>query len=289
MASLPVELRRTPVSPEVRAWVVRAVGSEVVRVQRLPGSSTSALHRLTLASGTRLVLRRYAWRGFLENEPHAPVREIAALIYARRQRLPVPEVVAADPAGTDTRDGVPVLLMTWLPGRPTAAPDARRLAEAAALIHVVDANELGHDYFPWYLAEMTAPPPLTSRPELWEQAIELWHGATPVHRRTFIHRDFHPGNLLWSRGRLTGIVDWANACRGPSGCDIAHCRANLRDLAGPDAADAFVAAYESITGHALDPYWIVAAHLEHDQAHWTSERLAADEEDLARAVQSLTG
>ena len=30
---------------------------------------------------------------------------------------------------------------------------------------------------------------------------------------TLIHRDFHPLNTLWSRGRLTGIVDWSAACR----------------------------------------------------------------------------
>ncbi len=109
-----------------------------------------------------------------------------------------------------------------------------------------------------------------------------------MYRPAFIHRDFHPGNLLWSRRRLTGIVDWAAACRGPIGCDIAHCRANLRDLADPVTADRFVSIYSSLTGYQLDPFWVMAGHLEHDHDHWTKERLAVDEPDLERALRALT-
>lgn len=247
------------------------------------------MHQVVLANDVELVLRRYLWRGFLEAEPEAPGREVDALQFAQRRGLPAPEMVAADLTGHEIGDGVPALLMTYLPGQPIAVPDLNRLAESAASIHAVNADSFGHEYFRWCEREMTSPPVLTAQPELWERAIELWHGANPTYRPTFIHRDFHPGNLLWSRGRLTGVVDWANACRGPVGCDIAHCRANLRDLAGPHAADAFAAAYESLTGSALHPYWVLAGHLEHGPSHWTAERLVADEPDLAAAVRSLEG
>jgi Ser/Thr protein kinase RdoA (MazF antagonist) len=43
----------------------------------------------------------------------------------------------------------------------------------------------------------------------------------------FLHRDYHPGNLLWNDGSLSGIVDWAFSCRGPRGVDVAHTRWNL--------------------------------------------------------------
>ncbi len=94
---------------------------------------------------------------------------------------------------------------------------------------------------------------------------------------------------MWSRGRVTGVVDWASACRGPTGCDIAHCRANLRRLAGPGTADSFVAAYIALTGDELNPFWVMAGHLEHSHAHWSEERLARDEPDLEVAVRALTG
>lgn len=287
-ASLPEELRRTSVPGHVRDWVTDAAGSGVVRARRLPGASSAALHRLDLADGTRLVLRRYAWRAYREAEPDAPRREVDALGFAHRHGLAVPEVVAADLTGDEIGDGIPVVLVTFLPGRPEAVPDLGRLAEVAASIHDIGADGFGHEYSPWYEAEMTTPPPATERPALWEQAIELWRSARPEYRPRFVHRDFHPGNLLWSRGRSTGVVDWSNACRGPIGCDIAHCRANLRDLADAETADRFVAAYTAATGEALDPFWVMAAHLEHDHDHWTQRRLVVDEPDLERAVRAIT-
>jgi Ser/Thr protein kinase RdoA (MazF antagonist) len=287
LLSLPVELRRTTVPVQVRAWIQRVTGSVVERVTRLRGASSAAIHRLDLADGSRLVLRRYVWRHYVVSEPEAPGREADAMRFAHRHGLRVPELVAADASGGDVGDGVPVLLMTYVPGHPIAVPDLRALAETAAAIHDVDAHDLGHEYFPWYEAEMTTPPPLTRHPELWERAIDVWRTSLPAYRPTFIHRDFHPGNLLWSRRRLTGIVDWAASCRGPVGCDIAHCRGNLRDLAGPATADEFVSVYVSTTGFTLDPFWVMAGHLENDHDHWTVERLALDEPDLFAAFRAI--
>src|SRR5687768_2596856 len=104
VSSLPTELRRTSVPEPVRAWVQREAGSAVERVRRLQGASSAALHRLDLADGTRLVLRRYVWRGFLDAEPDAPGREADALRLADRHGLPVPAIVAADLTGADVGD-----------------------------------------------------------------------------------------------------------------------------------------------------------------------------------------
>ncbi len=286
-ATLPPELRSPEVPDHVRRWVESHVGVGVVDATPFDGASSAAVHRLVLADETSLVLRRYAWPGFLVAEPDAPRREVEAIRFARDAGLPVAEVIAADTSGADVGDDVPLVLTTLLPGAPVRVPDLRALAEAAATLHAVDPTGFDHAYFPWCRDEMTAPPPGTADPALWERALELWHAGPPDHGHAFIHRDFHPGNLLWTEDALTGIVDWANACVGPAGCDIAHCRANLRNLAGADVADRFVALHASITGDDLDPYWILAGHLEHSPDHWSPERLAADEPDLRRAVQAL--
>lgn len=288
-ASLPVELRRTSVPGPVREWVRRVTGSEVVRVARLPGASSTAVHRVDLSDGARVVLRRYVWPGFLIAEPDAPAREAEVLQFVAAGGLPGPTLIAADPTGADVGDGIPLLLMSRLPGRAVAVPDLSRLAEVAASIHSINADPLGHEYFCWYEDQMTTPPPSATQPRMWERAIELWRTQMPSYRPAFIHRDFHPGNVLWSRGRSTGVVDWANACRGPIGCDLAHCRNNLRTLANPRVADEFVATYAAVTGETLDPFWIMAGHLEHDHDHWTRERIALDEPDLAAAVAAITG
>jgi hypothetical protein len=71
----------------------------------------------------------------------------------------VPEVVAADTTGVDIGEGVPALLMSFLPGRAVPAPDAGRLAEVAATIHAADPAGFGHAYFGWYTDTTVAPPP----------------------------------------------------------------------------------------------------------------------------------
>jgi hypothetical protein len=96
-ASLPVELRRTGVPAHVRAWIARETGAAVVRVRRLAGASSTAVHRVDLGRRTPpLVLRRYVWPAFLDDEPLAPQREVEALVFAVRHGLPAPAVVAAN-------------------------------------------------------------------------------------------------------------------------------------------------------------------------------------------------
>lgn len=286
---LPTELRRTTVPACVREWVERQVRAGIVRVRRLPGASSTAVHAIYFDDNRRLVLRRYVWPGFLREEPIAPRRELDALLFAEAKALPAPRVVSADVTGQEVGDGAPAILMTFVPGRAVSVPDLSLLAEVAAAIHETEPGQFGHDYFPWYEETVSEPPLATRRRALWEEAIALRASAMPSYRPTFIHRDFHPGNVLWSRSRVCGIVDWANACRGPRDCDIAQCRANLVALAGQDAADTFLAAYERLTGAQYDLYWDLASIIEHSPEHWTPERLAASEPWLARAVAEVSG
>lgn len=286
-ASLPPELRRTTVPAAVRAWTGRQLGSSVVGARRLPGASSTAVHLLSLADGRRVVLRRYLWTAYREAEPEAPYRELDALRFATAAGLPVPEVLAADPDGRDVGDGIPLVVMTRLAGRAVAVPDVRLLAEAAAAVHDTEPDGFPHEYFAWYADTTTEPPPSARRPALWEAALTVWHTEMPDYDVRFIHRDFHPGNVLWLRGSCSGIVDWASACRGPVGCDVAHCRENLMHLASDGAADAFQAEYERITGTTHHPYWEIASTLEHGPSGWTHEGIAAAEARLTRALGLL--
>lgn len=101
ISELPPQLRRTGVPLAVRDWILRQSGASVVDVRRLPGASSTAVHAVRLASGRRLVLRRYVWEQFRREEPDAPARELAALEFAADHRLPVPVVAAADVTGSE--------------------------------------------------------------------------------------------------------------------------------------------------------------------------------------------
>jgi aminoglycoside phosphotransferase (APT) family kinase protein len=285
LASLPVELQRTTVPPHVRAWVRREAGAEVARVRRLPGASSTAVHRLDLSDGRSIVLRRYVWPGFLAAEPEAAQREVDALGFAGINGVPVPRLVAADIDGSQVGDGIAVILTVFVPGAARAVPDLRSLAAVAASVHAVDASAFPHHYYPWYVGTLDTAPAGARHPALWERAIDIWHNRMPVYRPRLVHRDFHPGNVLWSRSGPF-VVDWANACSGPWGCDIAHCRDNLVQLGGVEAADAFLRAYEELTNAEYDPFWEIASVLEHST--FTSERIAWSEPRLRSAVSSYT-
>jgi aminoglycoside/choline kinase family phosphotransferase len=63
----------------------------------------------------------------------------------------------------------------------------------------------------------------------WADNTSAWKAlheriaAGPPAAEGFLHRDYHPGNILWHNGRISGIVDWVNGCIDPwkSTCLIA--------------------------------------------------------------------
>jgi len=253
------------------------------------------MYRLDLAdeAGTQLVLRCYVRPDLNEEEPDLASRESAALAVASTAALPTPELVAVDPDGEAS--GVPLVLMTWLPGNVVWDPRAprpwlTRMAELLPAIH--DAGPIGDDVGKYFNYEQRSysPPKWATNPGVWERAIELFHGPVLDTDRCFVHRDFHPGNLLWRRGRVTGVVDWQSACVGPPSVDIGHCRANVLGYA-PELADWFTYLAEQAMGRPFHPWADIAALIGMlDGLRTTPPRPAgrsATETAIEHAVQAL--
>ena len=80
------------------------------------------------------------------------------------------------------------------------------------------------------------------------------HGRLPSlsSERVFTHGDFHPGNVLWHRGRISGVVDWSAAGLDARWSELAYCRADVCLLLGPDVADGLADAYSDIVGDTSD-------------------------------------
>jgi aminoglycoside phosphotransferase (APT) family kinase protein len=279
-------LLRSPPPARVVAWCETVTGSRVAAVRALDGGMSSAVHALDLADGRALVLRRFVRPEWLAEEPDVPRREAAALELLRERPLPTPRLVASDPTGADAGD--PAVLMTRLPGAVVWAPEELDgfLRGLAALLPAVHATPIGPalpGYAP-YALESHGPPPWTSRPEIWERGFAVFDDPPPSDERRFIHRDFHPGNVLWTAGAVTGVVDWANASVGDPRADVGHCRVNLAGVLGLAAADRFLELCE--IGE-YDPYWDIVAALggfdDATFARWTP----VEEEFLARAVERL--
>ena len=105
----------------------------------------------------------------------------------------------------------------------------------------------------------------------------------------FVHRDYHPGNVLWEAGRLSGIVDWVNASVGSPWADVGHCRVNIASELGPRAADRFLDLYRAVSGRVDDyhPYWDISAAIGGLDEDADGQPSPADEQFLAAAVARL--
>ena len=263
-------LRRRPPAHAL-AWVGEAIGpgSRVVSVRPLP-SSWLANHAVTVTDRHdrrhRLVLRRWARPGWdLDDPDYTARREATVLELLAGGAVPAPRLVAADPDGAAC--DVPALLLTRLPGRPPGpAPADRRgfLAQLAGVlpaVHAVDgrAKALVPAYRTYVRLDGLSMPAWLPPTPTWRRAFELAAGPAPEAHRCFIHRDYHHGNTLWRRGRLTGVVDWTQASWGPASVDLGHMRWNLAVDYGIEWAEEFLAIHRTLTAGAVEhhPYWDV--------------------------------
>jgi aminoglycoside phosphotransferase (APT) family kinase protein len=257
------ETLRGPVPAQDLDWVTGAIGARVNDQVPLAGGMSSAVHLLTTAAAPpldRVVLRRYVLDWVVIEEPHIPGNEalVLRLVEGNATGIPAPRLLASDPDGSTL--GVPATLMTALPGGLVWDPTdrtawLRALAELAVRVHALPVSPALGDWAP-YAPYARTPPPWSRHPRAWLAAYELWDGPTPPGERVFLHRDFHPGNVLWTDGDITGVVDWTSSCAGPPEEDIGHCRANLATRHGQDWADEFLAIWQDLTGkREYHPYW----------------------------------
>jgi aminoglycoside phosphotransferase (APT) family kinase protein len=261
-----------PLSPRINVWIQSNIGSAAVikSASKLKGSTSSDLFSMTLAEGAterQVVLRLFTNRNWLTHEPDLAVHEASALRAISQLDLPVPHLIAFDADGS--RCGTPAVLMTHLPGRVNLQPvdfDQWLLEQAKVLrkLHTLTESDFHWVYFP-YVKPMTAVIPKWSSISLkWLRAIRITQQPPPAGLTCFIHRDFHPTNLLWRGSTLTGVVDWVNACIGPADFDVAWMRINLLQMYGISAADRFLQHYSSLAQESqpFNPYWDLMALLE---------------------------
>ena len=247
-------------------WVERAVapGASIEEVAPLAGATSSAVHRLEVASSSgrlRLVLRYELIPAWLAEEPDALAREAANLRLLAASDLPTSELIAVDADGSES--GSPALLMTWLPGQVELRSDdfdgwLAELAAQVPRIHAVAAGDHPWRHKPYGVPD-PVPPEWSNQPGLWAAAIEIAARPPPAFEPRFIHRDYHPCNVLFEGGRVSGIVDWTLGCVGPGGVDLSHCRGNLHLMYGIEVADRFLDLYQAAAGaeSAYHPYWDV--------------------------------
>jgi aminoglycoside phosphotransferase (APT) family kinase protein len=252
-----------------RAWVERVLAAAITRVERLRGGWSSEMRLLEVsgAQGTRtLVLRSFTRPKFARFAEAMLEREAAVLQLLASSPVRVARVVATDARAEYC--AAPSLLRTCLPGAIQLQDDAAaqqrfdQLARLLVEIHRVRVSEATRprDYQAWTRHDLVRVPEQSVRPEIWARAIEVIRNAPPAYEACFLHRDFHPGNVLFEAAAVSGVVDWVETSWGPADLDVAHCSTSLALLHGVEAGLQFAERYVAAGGRvAEDPaarlYW----------------------------------
>ena len=263
-----------------------SAGLQRVCDEIFPGSRPSGTRRLTgghltrmdafriagAADGPALVLRRYRAEPFWREVMEGCERTLA---FAAGHGLPVPRVVWSDPVGR--LFGTPAMVLTLIPGAPLGNPPdpigwAAQMGTVLSAIHSVPVGpeDLPHLPPPFEVAPMFLKraleeprPEITSHPlaRLVLPALRRLAGRLVEARSVFVHGDFWPGQVIWRRGRLEGVVDWDFPRLDDPGVDLGYCRLDISLMAGPEAAASFLTAYTRAAGAppALMPLWDLIA------------------------------
>lgn len=267
--------------PAISRWIetVALPGRRIVAARPLTGGYSNENVRILVDGDESYVLRRY-------RRVNACAVE-TALAGRVGGVVPVPAVVAADPDGG--RAGEPVLLMTFMPGRPMSevlpglsadetAELGRSTGAALAAIGTVSFGSPGFfsggDLRP-------GPPgaePTEGLPQFVERCLEEGNAEghlTPGEQRALIryaetaapllaglrgarqlvHSDFNPKNLLAAPRdggwRVTAVLDWEFAFSSSPLFDVGNL---LRQERPPGFADAFRHGFTE-SGGSLPPDW----------------------------------
>ena len=230
---------------DTRRWVGDALEAPVVAAEPLTGGVASRMLLVRVEDGREAVLRQLVadpWRRHAE-PLLAREREVHRLLGGTP--VPVPATLAVDLRG-DRTDGDPSLLMTRLPGAvDLVEPDVDALAAVLLAIHAVRPapGEWPRAYQSWAFPAKRVVPPWSGDDGLYREAFARLASPAPTYDPTFLHRDFHPGNVLWHDGTVSGVVDWVETSTGPADLDVAHCVSNLAGLHGVATALTFRRSY----------------------------------------------
>lgn len=270
-------------------------GAAIRSIRRLPGGLSATTHLVRLDDSPDLVVRRFEKSWHLSDGTAAATE---AHCLARLARTPVqaPTLVWADPTGKQF--GMGVVVASRVSGKGLARPEraewvdgiARELAELHRLLPTdSDRSTLYADpgsQRTW----LTQPaPPETGDVgrTIWPNLIEQFSHYRPGPQR-IVHGDYHPGNVLSTRGQVTGVIDWEAAMLGPPAYDVGYCHMDLTLAHGPAVGDAFLEAY---AGHAgglpehLTLFQLVAIIRASTQlADWLPSWLAQGVQDLELEV-----
>jgi len=235
--------------------------SKVISVRKLSGGRHVNPRLILLTSPTgapiKLVLRTWP---LTTNETRLAIdHELTLLLQLSNTSIPSPKPLNTFVNGSHHK--VPAILTRYLEGATLPAGDLtdghlRLLATMLYEIHSLRLPLDGRQPYRPYNPNNRGAPPNAGNSKLWLRSqAYLNNTEVPKYQAVLIHRDYHPGNVLWSNGRISGVLDWTAASVGAADLDVAHMRWNLAAVKSVDSADYFRDCYERLSHRTFNPYW----------------------------------
>lgn len=241
--------------------IVHAVAPGLRLLSATPATAayTNSVHILHCVSPTGNETRLAVKRMTDDPDPERATADFYGLRIARMHGIPAPEPLYLDTTGDLL--GLPGIVSGFIEGEQVSRPDDVRSWSAdiaRMLLRVHDARpsaeDLGHIYDgKWmglYFLRDSWPKTMAGHPlttPIFEAVRELRAGLRRV-RPVFLHMDYWPGNILWSQGRISGLVDWDATSYGDPALDVAYFRMNMYLRGIKEAADIFLNYYEAESG-----------------------------------------
>ena len=230
----------------VRAWAQDHLPTPIVAVDPVHGGLTDTIFAVRTHERDPTILRYVRIDQWGEVGRRHVVAEAQGCTLMVGANLPVPRLIASDPTGAET--GAYVNLTTFLPGRPRldalGVEAIDELARAAVTIHARPVHDAQRPQpYRFWAPDPPLLPDWAEDRSAWNRAIEIFAGGPPPSPQGLVHRDFHPGNVLWAGDRITGMIDWAETSWGPPDLDVAHACTNFALLHDFERMDVFRAAY----------------------------------------------
>lgn len=215
----------------------------------------AVVYRVALPNGTQLILK-------ISARSKDYLREVYYLTHLNAV-LPVPQIIQVVPPEEKIHGAI---LMEYLPGALVKVSEidislAHELGVLLATLHLNRVVGYGDPIGP---KKLNADPRIDYTLK-FEEGLDECHGHLPkalmercrryydahVHLLILgdgpciVHRDFRPGNMIVSDGKLRGIIDWASARAGFAQEDFVPME-HGEWLIDPESRKAFVAGYASI-------------------------------------------
>jgi aminoglycoside phosphotransferase (APT) family kinase protein len=134
------------------------------------------------------------------------------------------------------------------------------MAHELATIHSLDIKQLDVDLLPAEVFMQDLKPETVETNEVMNEgevreALSTCEAIAVNNKKSLLHGDYWPGNILWKDGTLAAVIDWEDAAIGDPLWDLAITRLDLYCIFGLDAMQQFTNSYRKLVDFDFSKQW----------------------------------